>query len=387
MGQNVLVLGAGFSHAAGIPLMSGFIEAMWEISMRQSLNGQQLSAEDIKTFAAAAEVWRQLDRYHGRANFDDRNIEDVLSILSFHALSGAGDAAQQIAAMNRAIARTIELTCSVKHDGIPEHGNWSITEIGPSIYRRFWHALFRWVARGNPWPTIVTLNYDLILERSLLQLLINRREPGDDLPLPGSYLKLNYHAPNVPSEIWRIAGCQYTSTSSTRADAGTTVQKPDVQAASSLTEIDLLKLHGSLNFPLGGIKEGENYNVARVQPIPHILPPISNKLTSQNSTEMWKQALTKLSRAQNVILVGYSLPITDIYMQYFLRAAIGPNLDINDIVVFDPAFGTASTYGDQMRERYTACFAPQLRKRITFTPAGTEAFVETLWKNPESLLF
>jgi hypothetical protein len=88
MADNVLLLGAGFSHAAGIPLMSTFIERMWEIASRNSYNGTLLSSEDTAIFSKAMSVRLELDGFHGRAAFDDRNIEDILSMLSFSLLSG-----------------------------------------------------------------------------------------------------------------------------------------------------------------------------------------------------------------------------------------------------------------------------------------------------------
>lgn len=84
--NNVIILGAGFSHDAGIPLLGGFVERMWEFAARKTHNGNPLDAADLEIFEDAIQVKNELDSYHGRAVFDDRNIEDILSILSFNVL-------------------------------------------------------------------------------------------------------------------------------------------------------------------------------------------------------------------------------------------------------------------------------------------------------------
>ena len=111
---------------------------------------------------------------------------------------------------------------------------------------------------------------------------------------------------------------------------------------------------------------------------------------------MWTSALDHLRSAKNVVVVGYSLPQTDIYMQYFLKAALGPNLDLNKLIVFDPVLFSSSTGCAEMKHRYESCFSPQLRSRIFFDPIvntpstqqGTaEAFVRMLESEPAALLF
>ena len=120
MTDNVIILGAGFSHSAGIPLLGGFVERMWEFAVRKSHGGQDLSPQDLEIFEDAIKVKNELDGYHGRAVFDDRNIEDILSILSFNVLGGARGDKDKLNRMNRAIAKTIELCCTITHTGVPK---------------------------------------------------------------------------------------------------------------------------------------------------------------------------------------------------------------------------------------------------------------------------
>jgi hypothetical protein len=86
-------------------------------------------------------------------------------------------------------------------------------------------------------------------------------------------------------------------------------------------------------------------------------------------------------------------------MQYFLKAALGPNINLSRIFVFDPALYAGKKAGEDMMARYAECFAPQLRERICFRPHelgatnGTTAqgscahFVHALKNAPDRLVF
>jgi hypothetical protein len=163
-------------------------------------------------------------------------------------------------------------------------------------------------------------------------------------------------------------------------------------------EIDLLKLHGSLNFPARVMRGSRgSHSIATSLDDPFIMPPVFNKQSGGHQQSIWKRALEHLRGAKNVVIVGYSLPKTDIYMQYFLKAALGPNVNLNKIFVFDPALHRDGTAGREMEARYAECFSPQLKGRIDFRPGlssqhpqqlGTaEQFVRTLENSPNSLIF
>ncbi len=386
MGKNVIILGAGFSYDADIPLLPGFMQVMFDLAMTKHYQGKPLSAQDCDVFAKAITVRHELNGYHARASFDDRNIEDVLSILSFRVLSGSGEAREQLKAFTRAITRTIEITCNVHHPGLPKEGDqWSINKEGPDIYRSFWKSLLKWHSDGNPFPTIISFNYDLVLERALLQVLISK-----EYPVHGpKHIRLKYHHPFTPNEIWNIHPCEYNR-EDLRRDQGHCAKKSKSAGATGLLEIDYLKLHGSLNFPSAQLDNPEDYNIAMAQENPYILPPIFNKLTSNTPNEMWKVALESISSAQNIIIAGYSLPQTDIYMQYFLKAAVGPNLNLNKIYVFNPALFRDGA--EAMKQRYSNCFSAQLQRQIEFRPQGngdgsTNHLINLLYGQPKYILY
>jgi hypothetical protein len=170
-----------------------------------------------------------------------------------------------------------------------------------------------------------------------------------------------------------------------------------------MLEIEILKLHGSLNFPnrTQMVVDVEADPMLAVSD-PYILPPIFNKMSSDSPGSMWQRALEHLNEAKNIIIVGYSLPRTDIYMQYFLKAGLGPNTGLRRIFVFDPVLYSEKNLkpARAMKKRYESCFAPQLRKHIHFNRnhecmqflapehfGTTQHFVSQIRDDPESILF
>jgi len=402
MANNVLILGAGFSCVSGIPLLGGFVEKMWEFAARKSINGTPLSKDDLEIFNEAISVKNELDGYHGRAQFNDRNIEDILSILTFNVLGGKRSDKNKLDKMNRAIARTIELSCSVTHPGVLPNGSVKVVNTGPDIYRSFWRGMFDLSVRNGEMPTIITFNYDLVLERSLFQVLNNTIYHYDN-EKPFNTFSISYSHDRIPNNVYALNYVNYDifHPNGHKTKRGTKLNIVDAAAGDNHADIEILKLHGSLNFPRPRVKfDKEKYDFVSSLNDPYILPPIFNKMSDNLSEKVWETALKRLRESKNIVIVGYSLPRTDIYMQYFLKAALGPNVDLNKITVFDPVLHRESTENNEMRLRYNDCFAPQLHSRIQFRMTGDEAkigsqkhfgtgdqFVHILRSNPDSMFF
>lgn len=128
-------------------------------------------------------------------------------------------------------------------------------------------------------------------------------------------------------------------------------------------------LAGALNWEVK--KKGSQtaqYATTAVCTSPLILPPTFNKLDSNSTQSVWARALEVIQGAKRLIIVGYSMPKTVIYFQYFLRTALGRARDLDRIVVFDPVLFTKTKEGEEMQERYEACLSEPFRKRIEFCP-------------------
>ncbi|MBV1930942.1 MAG: hypothetical protein KUG71_04425, partial [Porticoccaceae bacterium] len=272
MTENVIILGAGFSYDAGIPMLSNFIERMWEYSMRGVAGDINLTDEDKSILSEALDIRREMDGYHGRVAFDDRNIEDILSMLAFNLLGGGTSDRNKLKAFTNAISKTIELACNITHPGIPTgpRAQYSAITEGNEIYRRFWKAMFERHKRGQALPTIITFNYDLVLERALLQLLTNTYYNSYDNPVPFKNISLDYQYKHFPQQDYDV---NYASYGSFESKQGTVLKHSNTLKQPNSAHIELLKLHGSLNFPNSKSKSDSDLpSITSVIENPYILP-------------------------------------------------------------------------------------------------------------------
>lgn len=378
---NVIIMGAGSSVDAGVPTLKDFIDRMWEYSIRGKVGERGLSNSERELLRQANDIRLKFERYHSRAYFDTRNVEDLLSLLSFESI-GQGASCPAKADYDlfvKAIALTIELSCKVQPSNIP-------VPSGGDQYVKFWRALIPKFAF-----TIVTFNYDLVLERSLWNAChYPRGNASHEWP---QHITLNYGI--EPDFSIELQPYNYS-----RDGHSQPALRPEFSKKTDHSWItNLYKLHGSLNWSsnAGSGEPGHSLLLKTVES-PLILPPVFNKMDSLSVGPVWANALSAIRSAKNLIIVGYSLPRTDIYMQYFLKAAVGPNSDLNRMFVFDPILFKEDERAKDMRLRYSECFSPQFRDRISFEPPavrsiGAEQFgsfghlVSMLESDPKSLLF
>jgi hypothetical protein len=389
--HNVIILGAGASADAGIPLLRSFVDTMWEYATRGKVGETSIPDSDRKILTAAKEIWRELEPYNSRASFDNRNLEDILSLLSLEALAG-GESAERYNAVVRAVARTIELSCTINYvEGTPKE---PFQQGG--VYHAFWTQLLNGTQAQNL-PALITFNYDLVLERSLWRFFHHLDNPRSDVHVNSCGLRYcfgenDFSLKGVPHEYRLNRGGQLT-----RIENGRKANYVWNEATEA--DIPYFKLHGSLNWSQDNPQVRPPTHPTMAVEKPLILPPVFNKMSTGAVNILWKRALEALRTAKHIIIVGYSLPKTDIYMQYFLKAAVGPNSDLQKVIVFDPVLFKEGEQADQMRSRYQECFSPQFSNRIVFNPAchflnrGTlkgsfTHFVEALQARPnKDLLF
>jgi hypothetical protein len=221
MKDNVIILGAGASVQAGIPLLADFVERMFDFHQRGSSQSGRLSDEDKAVFQNAITVINELDGYHGRAAFDDRNIEDILSILSFDVMGGQDD--------------------------------------------EYFAKLFRRLLTGQHFPIIINFNYVLVLDRSLFQLM-NGGQYGTNSnfnqrgSFPAEALRIKYHYENLEKYDYLVAKHQYRFSlgpSQVFLVDGPALSSANIDGVQTAVELEILKLHGSLNFPTSA-RENDN---------------------------------------------------------------------------------------------------------------------------------
>lgn len=181
---------------------------------------------------------------------------------------------------------------------------------------------------------IITFNYDLIVDRVLLERGWSKQRIYFD----------------------RIA---------TRQSDGTRRHSKD-----AFPHPLLLKLHGSLNWRCsqsdfeniirGGVQSDNKITIwtdDTKSPSPDdghsplIIPPIPNKPITASSIfrHLWTKAFEYLHEAKKIVIVGYSCPATDVMARAIFTQF--RNMNVSDIYVVDPAVDALSNYVDIMHGR------------------------------------
>lgn len=293
MERVIYLLGAGFSAPMGLPVMSNFLT-----------RSKDLHANDPKQFAHFAPVFktiRDLSYAKNYYNADLFNIEEILSILEMKESvdADAGERTEFI----KYITSVVE-ACTPPLPSTPklESGYWHHQIFGGDApwlgYARFVAEMFNLsyveatpsgggigtiLYQRNPKPTaiygIITLNYDSVIERVVEFMSKNSRPHG------------------TPLKIETTFGGKY------------------VFDGSSLP---IAKLHGS-------IETGK------------IVAPTWNKNLNSDLLPAWREAYNLLRQANHLRILGYSLPTSDAYVKYLLKAAVAsaPHLKTIDVICRD----------------------------------------------------
>jgi len=114
------------------------------------------------------------------------------------------------------------------------------------------------------------------------------------------------------------------------------------QPATQEDTISLHKLHGSLHFKFGmsnpkkiTLKQ-RPYTKQRGTPRYSIIPPESNKAYDKGIfATLWTNAAEALGHAKNLIIIGYSLPASDLHANALFRTSIRSE-QLNSLVIVNP---------------------------------------------------
>jgi hypothetical protein len=104
--------------------------------------------------------------------------------------------------------------------------------------------------------------------------------------------------------------------------------------------LSVLKLHGSTNwgvFSDGELRICRNYDQVRESnAVPLLLPPTWRKTFAGDLNGVWTRALIALREATRIIIVGFSLPPTDVHFKYLLAAGLRDNISLRKIIFANP---------------------------------------------------
>ncbi len=282
---------------------------------------QRAGADDAATQAAFDLFFKARDllqEVHIKANMDLFNIEAVLGAFEMAGLLGrfrglqAEEVAQLPGAARRVITATLERRIVFEHTADNKI-------LPPTPYQPFVGMLELIKKSPLGGVSLITFNYDVALDYALRYVPITidycLGEPVPNaLPLMKLHGSLNWARCEKCGTVVPLLTDDYFNRHQIRGPA------PD----------------GVFRLPItAGLKALEHCQQA-CSGDPLIVPPTWNKAQyHQTIGKVWQRAAAELSEAENIIVVGYSLPNSDEFFRYFLPLGIvGPNI-IRRVIICD----------------------------------------------------
>jgi hypothetical protein len=292
MHTATVILGAGWSSVAGMPLTKDLLTA--EVFVASSSTERRFQS-----------VWNGWHAW--KEDYPDRSVEQFFQFV-FETQFNAYAQWSHVVEFIEAVFAT------------PPNGDWPSRHnlrYAQRLTRRtycnshsdFWrHTLARFQV-----DAVLTTNYDLLVERSLRHRRMRSGEPG-------------IHYGGLPRP--QVA----------RGQALPFSVRDQQRLVELLGEVPLYKLHGSLNWLLQGnrIELFQDTRLAfRNGGQAAIVPPITEKTMPTWLCPVWEAAENALSRSTVWIVCGYSLPPYDLALNTFFRKAASHG-NVERILVLDP---------------------------------------------------
>jgi hypothetical protein len=306
--HNVYVLGAGFSADAGMPVVKDFMPRM-----REALEwvSNQDREEERSSIQSVLEFRKEATSAAYRLRLDIDNIEHLFSLAAAvdpnrlqNSIVNSITATLDFCETNRSrpkinvwfergFANNIERNID---NSVGSSGSYEKAEI--DLYDFFAIVLSGYACKEKGQRnSVITFNYDLELEKSLRRIY-----SPFDYGLKG--IRWDYDRPVVP----------YSD------------------------PLPIYKLHGSINWAYEGIRGKrltvyENYHAAREKARYRLLiPPTWQKVFVGQLQSVWQGAVRALSTATRIVIIGFSLPETDVHFKYLLAAGLKDNITLREII-------------------------------------------------------
>ncbi|MHA6167137.1 SIR2 family protein [Bacillus mojavensis] len=288
MEKVVYVLGAGFSAPLGLPVMSNFILKAKDIYFSNE--------EEYSHFKEVFDLLNNMSIIKNFFNTDLYNIEEILSILEMNEYINENGEFERF---KKFIADVIEYTTPqyLQMKSIPS--NWQEYILGQTNLSRLYGTFISNLSNLEVEEVSSTFDYSR-------NFIWSKTSANTEY----SIISLNYDL--VIENYFEYIKNSFTLESNTE----------DL--------LNISKLHGC-------VKKG------------NIVPPTWNKSSNRELLKEWQRAWNLLKNANQIRIIGYSLPITDSYIKYFLKSAMleSKHLKNLDVITLDnEQCETKSRYDD-----------------------------------------
>jgi hypothetical protein len=292
MKNIVYILGAGFSKPLGLPLMNDF----WQ----KSKDMIQTDSEKYGYFKTVHDKINQLDSTYKYFDYDSHNLEDVLSVLEVSETIGEGS--------------NLDLFKKYIVDVIRYNTPEMIRPVLTGFIEQNWRNLLFGDEKWQWYGYFVSSLQGLIFELKEKKDALNRNVTSVEVRT-NENRSVHYDVITLNYDLVLESICTYIRTYYKSQGVNVHFYDGVGPADSMLGRPFLVKIHGSVE---GG----------------KIIPMTYNKgLHMADLPPLWKVAYDVLMKAHEIRFIGYSLPQTDAYIKYLLKASIAKANELERIDV------------------------------------------------------
>jgi len=317
MSNVVFILGAGASKEAGAPLMADFLDVAWRLWKAGRVNDYAAKFEEVFRGISSLQV------VHSKSQLDFDNIESVFAAFEMgkilKRLPGVKVESidSRIESLKTLIGATIEETMMLPVGAQRPKP--------PVPYRTFVEMVKYLRTEATPHRTvsIITFNYDLACDYALYHESVPidyalEGYPGmEAVPLLKLHGSLNWvYCPKLEKVVpWSLSSLLEKHHSDSLVKVNDQFYKLKTTPILSRFE----------------------YQSNSVIPEPVLVPPTWNKSEHhRNLSDVWSRAAKELSDAEDIFIIGYSLPATDSFFRYlYALGTVGETL-LKRLWVFNP---------------------------------------------------
>jgi len=348
--KTVFILGAGVSAPAGAPVMKDFLDRAWQLFISPP-DVARISMESFQTVFGA---FKDLQRVRQNALLNLENIETFFSSVELARLIGRFPGTKELKevgslyeALITLIVQTIEYTMPfpVVNRRVAPNGDFgAFTGLIYDLRESTIHKDF----------AFITFNYDIGLDFALSDRgipfdywLEGHTIPRQSYPLLKLHGSINWGF--CPGCVKVVAGDVKDISSSRNVSPGTKMIYATLGSRIPKTKHDD-----------GRLLEG-----------PLLVPPVVNKTEHQVLfREVWMKAAQVLAEAENIFVIGYSLPETDLFFRYLLALGLVDGEWVRRFWVFNP--------DAQVEGQFRRFVGPSIEPRFKYFCQSLEAAISTL---------
>lgn len=356
MADTVFILGAGTSKSAGVPVMNDFMFRAEDLAV---LAAKEKDLPYIDAWNLVRRGRTELRAVHSTARIEINNVEDIFSAFEMASVLGrlgdfGGDDIKKLKdAMQTVIVRTVERSLVF----LPAvHGGVNVNEVRPPNDHQNFKEVLKVIQGPRCSVAVITFNYDIALDH-MLQCMkrpvdyslgaVKKEETGPRLlKLHGStnwgYCKTcDVIVPWHLDDFFKtIESCPNVLFAKHRL--------PNNQMLIPVSEYFSNLIHAECG--------------KRVEGSPVIVPPTWNKSGHHPQLQqVWRQAATELSEAKNIVVIGYSLPLTDQFFRFLYGLGTLGDASIRRFLVYDP--------NPAIEDRFRQLLGPDVQSRFKFKGA------------------